>query len=189
MSFLPAHLRIPALTALTLTTFHGAVSDASGSTAEMDKLVKPFFAEHCTSCHGDKKQKGDLRVDDLVVNFKSPKIMMHWEEIMNRINSGDMPPDDEPRPKPEEISKVADWIAGQLHEAEAAKQSSGSDRVSFHKLTREEYAVFQRIQTGKALSASAPCSHCLPRMWRSISRLRMPFLMRPCPSVPSRSAR
>lgn len=171
MSFLPDHLRIPALAALTLTTFHGAVSAAPGTAAEMDKLVKPFFAEHCTSCHGVKKQKGDLRVDDLVVNFKSPKIMMHWEEIMNRINSGDMPPDDEPRPKPEEISKVADWIAGQLHEAEAAKQSSGSDRVSFHKLTREEYANTVRDLLGVTFDVSSPSGLPEDPDWKGFERI------------------
>lgn len=29
---------------------------------ERESLVKPFFAQHCTSCHGEKKQKGDLLV-------------------------------------------------------------------------------------------------------------------------------
>ncbi len=44
-------------------------------------------------------------MDTLRVDIESPKIMGHWEEIMNRINSGDMPPDDvEKRPKPDDIS-------------------------------------------------------------------------------------
>src|SRR5260221_8933930 len=66
----------------------------------LEKIVLPFFQENCTKCHGEKKQKGDLRVDNLAIDFDSPKIMGHWEEIMNRINSGDMPPDDvDKRPK------------------------------------------------------------------------------------------
>ncbi|MEO6742165.1 MAG: c-type cytochrome domain-containing protein, partial [Chthoniobacteraceae bacterium] len=76
-----------------------------------EKLVRPFFAEHCDKCHGEKKQKGDLRVDTLAIDFDSPKAMGNWEEIMNRINSGDMPPEDEKRPKPDDIARVADWIA------------------------------------------------------------------------------
>ena len=82
--------------------------------ARFEKLVKPFFAQHCTKCHSEKKHEGDLRLDTLEARFESPKVMGHWEEIMNRINSGDMPPDEEPRPQPELVSQVADWIIEQL---------------------------------------------------------------------------
>lgn len=106
----------------------------------LHQLVKPFFTEHCTRCHDAKKQKGDLRVDNLTVDYTSPKVMAHWEEIMSRINSGDMPPDDEPRPKPESIAQVSEWILTQLRESEAKRQAMGADKVAFLKLTRDEYA-------------------------------------------------
>lgn len=115
-------------------------STSSFATTPPTKEVSAFLKEHCNKCHNEKKHKGDLRLDNLVVDFTSPKIMGHWEESMNRINSGDMPPDDEPRPKPEDINAVADWIAGQLREAEAARQATGADKVAFLKLSREEYA-------------------------------------------------
>ncbi len=131
--------RLLAIT-LIVQTVLAAASQAAVPTAP-DALVQPFFAEHCNKCHGPKKQKGDLRTDTLKIDYDSPKIMGHWEEIMNRINSGDMPPDDvEKRPKPDDIARVADWIAGQLHEAEVAAQASGRERVAFRKLSREEYA-------------------------------------------------
>ena len=105
-----------------------------------DTVIKPFFAQHCARCHGEKKHEGDLRIDTLVIDFNSPKVMAHWEEIMNRLNSGDMPPEDEPRPRPEDSARVTAWIAGQLHEADVVRQASGTERVSFRKLSREEYA-------------------------------------------------
>jgi len=120
----------PALISSTLA------SDDPGLT----QLVKPFFTEHCTRCHDAKKQKGDLRVDNLTVDYTSPKVMAHWEEIMSRINSGDMPPDDEPRPKPEAIAQVSEWIVTQLRESEAKRQVMGADQMTFLKLTRDEYA-------------------------------------------------
>lgn len=137
----------------------------------LDSLVKPFFAEHCTSCHGEKKQKGDLRVDNLTVNLDSPKSLMHWEEIMNRINSGDMPPEDEARPKPEEISRVADWIVSQLREAEVAKQSSVSERVSFRKLSREEYANSVRDLLGVTFDVKAPTGLPEDPDWKGFERI------------------
>ncbi|GAA5142620.1 DUF1592 domain-containing protein [Prosthecobacter algae] len=137
----------------------------------LDSLVKRFFAEHCTSCHGEKKQKGDLRVDNLTVNLDSPKSLMHWEEIMNRINSGDMPPEDESRPKPEEISRVAEWIVSQLREAEVAKQSSASERVSFRKLSREEYANSIRDLLGVNFDVKAPTGLPEDPDWKGFERI------------------
>ena len=143
----------------------------SPTPAGRDSLVKPFFEQHCNSCHNEKKHKGDLRVDNLEVKLDSPKIMGHWEEIMNRINSGDMPPDDEPRPKPEEIAKVADWIADQLHEAETAKQSSAGERVTFHKLSREEYANTVRDLLGVNYDVKSPTGLPEDPDWKGFERI------------------
>lgn len=144
---------------------------SKASSADLDKLVRPFFSQHCNSCHGEKKQKGDLRVDNLKVSLDSPKIMAHWEEIMNRINSGDMPPDDEPRPKPEEVARVADWILDQLHEAEAARQASGAEKVSFRKLSRDEYASTVRDLLGVNFDVKGPSGLPEDPDWKGFERI------------------
>lgn len=137
----------------------------------IDNVVKPFFTEHCTSCHGEKKQKGDLRVDTLKIDFDSPKTMAHWEEVMNRINSGDMPPDDERRPKPEDVARVAEWIVGQLREAEVAMQASGRERVAFRKLSREEYANTVRDLLGVNFDVTAPTGLPEDPDWHGFERI------------------
>lgn len=137
----------------------------------LDQIIKPFFAEHCNSCHGEKKQKADLRVDTLTINFDSPKTMGTWEEIMNRINSGDMPPKKEPRPKPDDIGKAAEWIAGQLHEAEIARQSSGGEKVAFRKLSREEYANTMRDLLGVTFDVTDPSGLPEDPDWQGFQRI------------------
>ena len=144
---------------------------APANSENLDQAVRPFFAEHCNNCHGEKKQKGDLRVDNLVVDFQSPKIMGHWEEIMNRINSGDMPPEEKPRPKPDDIARIAEWIAGQLREAETAKQASGGERVAFHKLTREEYANTIRDLLGVNFDVKGPTGLPEDPNWKGFERI------------------
>lgn len=134
-------------------------------------LVAPFFQEHCNRCHGEKKQKGDLRVDDLKVDLQSPATMAHWEEIMNRINSGDMPPDDEPRPNPDEISRVADWIVQQLRESESVRQSSAGEAVAFRKLTRDEYANTIRDLLGVNFDVKAPSGLPEDPDWKGFERI------------------
>ena len=139
--------------------------------AGLDAIVKPFFEEHCNKCHNEKKHKGDLRTDILKTDFDSPKTMAHWEEIMNRINSGDMPPDDEKRPKPEDVARVAEWIVGQLHEAEVAMQNSGRERVAFRKLTREEYANTVRDLLGVNFDVTAPTGLPEDPDWHGFERI------------------
>lgn len=141
------------------------------ATTVPDKQVAAFLKQHCTKCHDAKKQKGDLRLDNLAVDLTSPKIMSHWEESMNRLNSGDMPPDDEPRPKPEEIAKVSDWIADQLHESEIVRQTSQGERVTFHKLSREEYANTIRDLLGVTFDVRAPTGLPEDPDWKGFERI------------------
>ena len=161
---------MPRLLPLTIVLFTSALASAA-DTATQDKLVKPFFEQHCNKCHNEKKQKGDLRTDNLVIDFTSPKIMGHWEEIMNRINSGDMPPEKEKRPAANDIAQVAEWIVGQLREGEATKQGSGGELVSFRKLTRDEYANTIRDLLGVTFDAKGPNGLPEDPDWKGFERI------------------
>ena len=46
---------------LCIHVAHGA--DSSREQRYFETHVRPFFAEHCWKCHGEKKQKGGLRLD------------------------------------------------------------------------------------------------------------------------------
>jgi mono/diheme cytochrome c family protein len=46
------------------------VGISAADTAAFDHVVKPFLATHCTACHGEKKQRGDLRFDTTASNFQ-----------------------------------------------------------------------------------------------------------------------
>lgn len=152
-----------------LSVLSAAVVD-SGADAR-NSLVKPFFDQHCTGCHGEKKQKGDLRVDTLGSDFDSPKIAGHWMEIMERINSGDMPPEDEKRPKAADVAKVADWITERLNEAEVARQSSAGERISFRRLSREEYTNTIRDLLGVTYDSLDPTGLPEDPDWHGFQRI------------------
>ncbi len=146
-------------------------SNLSAADKGLDDLVKPFFAQHCVNCHGAMKPKGDLRLDTLTVDFDSPKIMAHWEEIMGRINSGEMPPKEKTRPKADDVARVAEWIAGQLAEAEATRQSSAKEKVSFRRLSREEYANTIRDLLGVTYDATDPTGLPEDPDWHGFQRI------------------
>ena len=39
--------------------------------------VEPFFQRHCVRCHGEKKQKGDFRIDTLSRDFSNQQAAEH----------------------------------------------------------------------------------------------------------------
>src|SRR5580692_10662710 len=97
-----------------------AQTDAS---AEFGKAVQPFLLEHCDRCHNADKQKGDFRLDTLsrkVGEENNPQ----WEEVMERINSGEMPPKKEKkRPSAEESAKVVEWLSARMRDGESAQMA------------------------------------------------------------------
>ena len=71
--------------------------------ADFAQDVKPLLAQHCVRCHGEEKQEGDFRIDTLERDFANVRVATHWTEMMDRINTGEMPPKAEPRPPADEL--------------------------------------------------------------------------------------
>ena len=102
-------------------------------------VVRPFFTKHCIECHGAETAEGELRLDTLVADFIHRPAADHWVEVLDRLNLGEMPPEDEPRPEVSELAQVTDWITSELTSARQRAQSTGG-RVLLRRLTRLEYA-------------------------------------------------
>lgn len=100
--------------------------------------LNDFLNTHCVRCHGAKKQKGDLRVDQLSRNFRVGEDAHHWAEVIERINAGEMPPDDEPQPKQAEISTFVEKLDARLKEGRAARMAA-RPAVAHYRLSRKEY--------------------------------------------------
>lgn len=101
-------------------------------------IVAPFFEKHCQKCHVGDKPKGDfsIEVTRLKNDFADAATRATWREIVNVLNSHEMPPEDEPQPTTEEVSKVVDWATAQTVRAELAKREQA---VVLRRLNREEY--------------------------------------------------
>lgn len=121
----------------------------------MPESVRDFIGTHCLACHGPEKQKADLRLDTLPVDFSSPQSLAHWEEAMHRMTSGEMPPAEETRPDPDAVTSVAQWIADQLLEAEAQRHAGGNGAAAFHRLSNEEIAHTLRDLLGPTYHGNA----------------------------------
>ncbi|QXD22646.1 DUF1592 domain-containing protein [Opitutia bacterium ISCC 51] len=77
-----------------------------------------FLEEHCISCHGPKKQKGDRRFDDLSVSVSGLDELERWQEILDMLNLEDMPPEEEPQPSEDDrasmIASTTEFVATEL---------------------------------------------------------------------------
>ena len=61
-------------------------------------LPKAFLAEHCHQCHGPNKQKADRRFDTLATSIENFEQQELWQDIVDQLNLGEMPPKDKPQP-------------------------------------------------------------------------------------------
>ena len=106
--------------------------------AAYDVSIRPVLQEFCGKCHGSEKQEAGLRLDGIDLDFAKRTVAMRWTEIMDRMNAGEMPPDDEPQPNAEQLTSVIEWITSELRHREAAIQSTGG-QVVMRRLNRAEY--------------------------------------------------
>src|SRR4051794_3808836 len=88
------------------------------------KGVVPFFAAHCDKCHTGDKPKGGFRLDaaKLPNDFADPAAHNKWKEVVNVLNSHEMPPKEAKQPDPQAVAAVVDWVTDQAVRAEVAKR-------------------------------------------------------------------
>ena len=102
------------------------------------KIVAPFFAKYCQKCHDSTKPEGEFAVDSqrLPNNFADPGTRSRWGEIVNVLNSHEMPPEKEKQPGSDEVAKLVDWITTQTVQAELVLRERS---VVLRRLNNNEY--------------------------------------------------
>jgi mono/diheme cytochrome c family protein len=97
------------------------VADATSTKADYSKIVAPIFKTHCTSCHGSKKQKSQLRLDTpqgILAGGNSGEpafISGNAEEsylihLVSGKNPDQVMPPEGPRLTDQEIETLKQWI-------------------------------------------------------------------------------
>jgi hypothetical protein len=103
------------------------------------ELARPFLEKNCLSCHGPEQAKAGFRIDRLKGDFTAPLVAEQWKEVMDRVNAGEMPPEDSPRSDAREAAAFAEWIHRQLKDVERIAKEAGG-RVPMRRLNRDEFA-------------------------------------------------
>jgi hypothetical protein len=105
---------------------------------EFNAHFRPFFQQHCVACHGEEHKKGNLRLDKFPFNLDETSIREKWKLIVERLQSGEMPPRDQPRPPTKDVQSLLEWLAPRITAAEKAARAA-QGRVVLRRLNRSEY--------------------------------------------------
>ena len=90
---------------------------AEASRAEYDRVVAPFFAKHCITCHGPRKAEGELALDKLDPDMKISTSAARWVLLLEKLTLREMPPEGRPRPDDDSVQAVAAWVQAEMKRA------------------------------------------------------------------------
>ena len=113
-----------------------------------EKQVRPILKKHCFKCHGEKKQKGDLRLDTLSGDLSKDRVAAEaWHDVQNALNLSEMPPKKEDSLLPAELRTVTSWITQEIDALVASQKGTGG-RIVLRRLNKTDYQNTMRDLLG-----------------------------------------
>ena len=138
-------------------------SDSSAGAKTVAEMM-PLFRQYCVACHGADKAEGGLRLDRLNPDLINGSDQLHWRDVLNRLNLGDMPPDDATPLPDDDRERLANGLLREMKQAELAR----SPATHFRRLTRLEYQRTMQDLLGLNIDFASR----LPEDGRSVSGFR-----------------
>ncbi|HWE04565.1 MAG TPA: DUF1592 domain-containing protein [Tepidisphaeraceae bacterium] len=101
--------------------------------------VLPVFDAHCAKCHGTEKQKAKINLSGArnLEQLRADRELFF--RVLDKIEAGEMPPEDEKKVADADRKAVIDWIRGDFTELQIANQRK-EGRSRLRRLSRSEYA-------------------------------------------------
>jgi hypothetical protein len=155
---------------LTAIAAGGSTAVGAGGPAAFDAATDAFFATHCVRCHSADTQEGRFRLDTLSRDFSDIQASEKWAEVLSRINAGEMPPEEEPRPTREELGRTVDLVTRLIQEGAAARMAKRGP-VELYRLSREEYAHTAHDLLGVFFDINATGSLVDDPRWHGFERV------------------
>ena len=102
------------------------------------KGIFPVLQEYCIKCHGNKKEKSDINFEKLSLDFTDSRVLEIWHEVLQVVNTGEMPPEDEKQLSSEDLELFAGWLTDKIDREKKRLQKFGGKNV-IRRLTDYEY--------------------------------------------------
>lgn len=112
-----------------------------------EQTIQPVLKQYCLDCHSTKKQKGDLDLERFTSLDLVKRDPIVWEHSLDQIRDKEMPPKDKPKPSPEQMKLLTDWMQSTL-DGIALASAGDPGPVVLRRLSNMEYTYSIRDLTG-----------------------------------------
>ena len=112
--------------------------ELAGVTFEYDTDVVRTLEAYCFDCHDSGTAKGDLDLEQALLDKPLVRNRLLWENVTERIRSGDMPPRKKPQPSEAERLRLRAWLRQEIEQFPYEKVRNPG-YLQARRLTREEY--------------------------------------------------
>ena len=102
--------------------------------------MEPFFSTYCYDCHDSETQKGDLNLEDMTRVIGNTTDAAHWQDVLDQINAGEMPPKKKKQPSSEELAAAVGDLTETLQAAQKLFEDS-EGAIALRRLNQREYAA------------------------------------------------
>ena len=115
-----------------------SIGEEPSNSVVMDSKHRQILDMYCLKCHDERNQKGKFRVDNLPYKISEIETAERWQKVLNAINSGEMPPENQ-----KQLPSVAktDFL-DDLSKAMVLARKSLTDQkgiITMRRLNRREY--------------------------------------------------
>lgn len=121
------------------TTFSNSAKTPDGPNAQMPEKHRAVFKKYCLDCHDSQTREGKVDLEtipfDVANNIESAE---RWQKILEVINSGEMPPEDETQISDNEKAAFLDSLSNNMVVARKMLSDSGGV-ITLRRLNRREY--------------------------------------------------
>ena len=116
------------------------------------KSIETFFETHCYDCHDEATSKADLNLEGLTRSIGNNTDALNWQDILDQLNAGEMPPKKKPRPPKDELAGVVGDLTEALQAAQKLLKDSGGE-IALRRINRREYEATVRELLGIRIMA------------------------------------
>lgn len=115
--------------------------------ADVAKVIVPFVEKHCVQCHGEKESEANVSLYSFQDDESILKANKIWLAAVEKVRSGEMPPQGKPRPSSQEIEQFVKNVKSVFERfARSGKRNSG--RAVMRRLSKYEYQTTIRDLLG-----------------------------------------
>jgi len=117
------------------------------------KVLVPFIKKHCLYCHGPDEQEGDFSFDKIHWAVTDNNVAQDWQDVLDVLNGGEMPPKDEPQPN-DQVFKAA--LASLTADLDLARKrlAQQNGEYTIRRINKREYSNTIKHLFGLNIDAS-----------------------------------